>query len=269
MRRMTANEMLRKDMARSFKKEVERVRDDELSGSTGDSGESLVCESAQKPILVNDNRINIHIRRMLVNLEMLRPDGAFGRRAEHLSVVKGVIMRTVLLLALLFPASMALGQVYQWTDRSGTVFFTDNPATIPAEYRGKAKVMEMTGQGGGDQTPSQANAPAEQQAPVSPSPPPASERLYGGQSLEWWKSSFVTLRKNLTELQDALPAKQEQLTQIHRKWTIYFRAQDRTAWYSLKDEIEKDQEKISELQKKLAALESEADLAGVPSAARK
>src|SRR5512137_2082074 len=177
-------------------------------------------------------------------------------------------MRTVLFLVLLFQSSMALGQVYQWTDRSGTVFFTDNPATIPAEYRGKAKVMEMTGQGGGGQTPSQANAPAEQQTPSSTSPPPASERLYGGQSLGWWKSSFVTLRKNLADLQDALPAKQEQLTQIHRKWTTFFRAQDRAAWYSLRDEIEKDQARISELQGKLAALENEADLAGVPPSVR-
>ena len=205
---------------------------------------------------------------MLVNLEMLRPDGAFGRRAEHWSAVKGVIMRRILLLVLLFQASVAFGKVYQWTDRSGTVFFTDNPATIPAEYRGKAKVMEMTGQGGGSQPPSQANEPTEQQAPASPSSPPSTERLYGGQPLGWWKSSFVTLRKNLAELQDALPAKQEQLTQIHRKWTTFFRAQDRAAWYSLKDEIEKDQARISELQGKLAALESEADLAGVPPTAR-
>ena len=45
------------------------------------------------------------------------------------------------------------------------------------------------------------------------------------------------------------------MTQIHRKWTTFFRAQDRAAWYALKDEVEKDQAMINEIKGKLTALE--------------
>jgi hypothetical protein len=36
-------------------------------------------------------------------------------------------------------ASPAWAQLYRWTDASGTVYYTTDPATIPAEYRASAR----------------------------------------------------------------------------------------------------------------------------------
>ena len=48
-----------------------------------------------------------------------------------------------LFFALLLLATVARAETYSWTNREGTVHFTDSPGTIPAAYRSSAKTLEM------------------------------------------------------------------------------------------------------------------------------
>ena len=36
-------------------------------------------------------------------------------------------------------ASRASADIYRWEDESGVIHFTDDPSTIPAKYKGKAR----------------------------------------------------------------------------------------------------------------------------------
>ena len=48
-----------------------------------------------------------------------------------------------LFFALLLLATVARAETYSWTDREGTIHFTDSPGNIPAAYRSSAKMLEM------------------------------------------------------------------------------------------------------------------------------
>jgi clan AA aspartic protease (TIGR02281 family) len=50
---------------------------------------------------------------------------------------QGDAMRVVVLtcVVLLLPLSVAVGKIYKWVDRHGTVHFTDNPDAVPMPYR--------------------------------------------------------------------------------------------------------------------------------------
>ena len=48
-----------------------------------------------------------------------------------------------LILILLFAASVAQAETYEWTDREGTVHFSDTLAEIPALYRNSATPLGM------------------------------------------------------------------------------------------------------------------------------
>lgn len=65
----------------------------------------------------------------------------------------------------------ALAELYRWTDATGKVHITDNPATIPPAYRERTRASE-TG------TPASAETPAsDSELDVPPPTPPALERL--------------------------------------------------------------------------------------------
>jgi hypothetical protein len=65
---------------------------------------------------------------------------AEARQAKDLSVVMAIWTAA---WASLFWAGCAWAQIYQWTDRQGSVHFTDNPSHIPAEYRSKVRVERV------------------------------------------------------------------------------------------------------------------------------
>ena len=48
-----------------------------------------------------------------------------------------------LFFALLLLTTVARAETYSWTDREGTVHFTDSPGKIPAAYRSSAKPLGM------------------------------------------------------------------------------------------------------------------------------
>jgi hypothetical protein len=97
------------------------------------------------------------------------------------------IWRSVVWLSILW-VGLTWAQIYKWTDRQGTVHFTDNPSRIPAEYRSQIAVEEPISPTppaapGGDATQA---AQIDQEAPgESPSGPPPRDRLGRGPDY-WW-----------------------------------------------------------------------------------
>jgi hypothetical protein len=47
------------------------------------------------------------------------------------------------LILICFPLSVMAGEVYQWVDNQGITHFTDNPATVPEDYRGEMQIREI------------------------------------------------------------------------------------------------------------------------------
>jgi hypothetical protein len=168
-------------------------------------------------------------------------------------------MRIIFLLAgVLAMANVALAGVYEWTDSQGGVHFTDNADKIPAKYRNKAREKEMQPAIEIKSEPAQAGTPTVQS---TPSP-------YGGHDEAWWRASYSGLREEMKRIQTNLPDKRDKLTQLRRKREIYQKPSGRIAYYDMLKEIERDEARVTELQKELADLDEKAAKAGVPLAWR-
>lgn len=164
-------------------------------------------------------------------------------------------------------AGLAHAETYRWVDDKGVVHFTDNPDRIPARYL--KRVQELPSVTVPSPSPS---ATPDQQAP-RPVPAPGGEppvrqpegaKQYGGKDETAWRAQFATVRNELKALQEGLPKKREQLAQLRRKRVIYQGAQERVAYNEMKARIDKDEARLVELEKELAALGLDADKAGVP-----
>lgn len=166
--------------------------------------------------------------------------------------------RMALILALSLLAS-AQAATYEWVDNQGVVHFTDDLDKIPANYQKKAIERESSM---GAEKP----APPVQEKPVVSGhvPPARNVQIYGGHDEAWWRSSFKGARGELDALQSRLGEKKESLSALHRKRVIFQRSRDRVAYNDLADDIAHDEETLKDLQERLAALDAEAEKAGVP-----
>ena len=54
-------------------------------------------------------------------------------------MIKTVWMICTILLVLLFTFPSAYPQIYRWTDKKGTIHFTDSPSSLPEDYREEKK----------------------------------------------------------------------------------------------------------------------------------
>ncbi|WP_298439361.1 DUF4124 domain-containing protein [Geobacter sp.] len=154
-------------------------------------------------------------------------------------------------------AQISHGATYQWVDEKGVVNFTDDPDKIPPKYLKKArKITELS--------PSAPSGPSQQERGSEPPPPQPAPTLIGGKDEQAWRARFSSLRAEIKALREGLPAKEEELVQLRRKRVIFKGAPERVAYYAKKEEIEKDEARIKELEAELAALDQEASRAGVP-----
>ena len=168
--------------------------------------------------------------------------------------MKITLLFLVLLLQLL-PTTVDAAY-YQWVDSAGVTHFTDDPDKIPAKYKKRAKKLEL------QEERSDAAAPAPQAAaPQAAAPRPA---RIGGQSEQWWRERFGTLRGELSLQQKLLAEKQARLVELRRKRAIYTRAQDREAVNAMQAEVSAVELHIAELQKQLSDLDLQASQASVP-----
>lgn len=142
---------------------------------------------------------------------------------------------------------------YQWTDSKGGMHFTDNPDNIPKKYRGKARVLESI-------EPSATTIIPEATSMQPASPEPADR----AQDETVWRQRFAAIRGELSSIKERIEAKKEQLQEIRRQRVLFHKVGDRLAYNELEKEIEKDEQRISQLEKELADLDVEAARAAVP-----
>jgi len=175
--------------------------------------------------------------------------------------------KIIFLIMLLQGAGICQGAaVYEWKDNAGVLHFTDDPKKVPSRYRDKVQKRDM----GGDETKKDATPPV-QVIPSTPTPPiqpPPSAQpradMLGGHSGGWWRNRFASLKTQIAALQGGLSGKEQRLNDVRRKHLIFQRPQDRTAANELASEIDRDQTRMKELEAELAALQQDADRAGVP-----
>jgi len=196
----------------------------------------------------------------------------------------------IIWLILTVMVAVAHGATYQWLDDRGVVHFTDDPGKIPGKYLKRVKERESV-------KGEEIRVTPQQDAPPAAEPGGSSVRkqnLYGGHEEAWWRGRYADVRNEIKRIQDALPAKNDELEKLHRKWVISKGRKPgegetrddrfvkpppgegelshalsnpgryRSAYYEKKSDIEKDETRIKELQENLNNLEVEAGKAGVP-----
>jgi hypothetical protein len=169
--------------------------------------------------------------------------------------------------------SEADSRMYQWTDDSGTVSFTDNPIRIPKKYLKKAKKRDsMAGKTLSSQEQNKVSGEFSQMSP--------DRQLFGGHDEHWWRGQFSGLRLQIKTINEALPEKKARLKELHYKKVVSNSSsmsptpitnprKHREEYLDLYLEIKGDEEKLAELEKKLAELDFDASKAGVPFGWRK
>lgn len=168
------------------------------------------------------------------------------------------ILVAVTLTTLIVSAHWVHADIYQWTDSEGVVHFTDDPDAIPKSYRHKAARRE---------TDHKVKVPPPSAPTLKPAPPSSApgEIRYGGWPEDWWRQQFAGLKGQVQSLQASIDKKQSELAELKHKRVIYMRARDRVAINNKQAEIEADQARLQETQQRLATLEHDANVAGVPS----
>lgn len=169
-------------------------------------------------------------------------------------VMKSIPLIFMAVLLISVPAFAAL---YQWKDDNGVMNFTDNPASSPAKYLKRVKKRPSINAEAVETVSAPAPAPAE-------AGQGGTGALYGGHDEQWWRSAFGALRDELKNIEDALPAKRNDLEQARRTMTMYTYPANRQAYYDKLAEINRDEARIRELNDQLEKLDIEASKAGVP-----
>ncbi len=117
-----------------------------------------------------------------------------------------ISFRIVVCLSLLW-AGFAWAQIYKWTDRQGTVHFTDNPSRIPAEGRSEIEVEHAISPAPPAAPDDSAEAP--QDRPAAPGAPPSAAPLRDrlGQGPDDWRTlaqQWSTQRQHAVRERDQL-----------------------------------------------------------------
>ncbi|RNC67958.1 MAG: DUF4124 domain-containing protein [Desulfuromonadales bacterium] len=163
-------------------------------------------------------------------------------------------------LFLVFVCVFSAGaDTYRWVDDKGVVSYTDDPDRVPAKFLKRLERIPSPAVPPVPVTTPQSPPQAEPQTPKASTPV-----LYGGLDENGWRGKFGAIRNEIKAIEDGLPAKNEQLNTLHRKRVIYQRPQDRVAYNQLKEQVDRDEARVKELQDKLSALDQEASKAGVP-----
>lgn len=163
------------------------------------------------------------------------------------------------LLVLLLCSSTAIGQLYEWVDDNGSVNFTDDPDRVPARYRKRVKAREETLKA--EPKPAESTKPQSppQQEPQVKSGP----KLYGGQRLAWWQSSYAGRVSRVEALKaDLARLKEEQLVARRKKVTLS-RLMDRKALVDKTEEVAAKEAEVRSAEKDLADFRALAESAGL------
>jgi len=169
-------------------------------------------------------------------------------------------MRSFLVVFALILASstVASGQLYEWTDDRGNVSYTDNPDSVPARYRNRAKVRDEAMKGAVEkgEVKKEESLPQTQEEPKSPD-------FYGGRPLSAWQAAYARKLGTLESLQARLNELKDEQNSARRKKIVYQRPADRRALLVRTQEVEAAEARVKVAEKELADLRSQAENSGI------
>jgi len=165
----------------------------------------------------------------------------------------------VVFALILAGATIASAQLYEWTDDRGNVSFTDNPDSIPAKYRNRAKVRDEAMKGAvekGEVKKEGGSLPQTQEEPKSPD-------FYGGRPLSAWQAAYARKLGTLESLQARLSELKDEQNSARRKKIVYQRPADRRALLVKNQELEAAEARVKVAEKELADVRSQAESFGI------
>jgi hypothetical protein len=180
-------------------------------------------------------------------------------RSENMTRLTFLLL--VLFLQILLVVNFSVAAMYKWEDSKGGVHFSDNPDSIPLKYRKNA--INRDAREGSPPTSVNIKTPT-QQVPTEPVQSDAINSPVVEKGRDYWQTRFNGLRTELNGLKAGLEAKRERMNEYRRKWLVTQKRVERQSFNQIEDEINKDEERIKDLEKKLEALDSEAARNAVP-----
>lgn len=125
-------------------------------------------------------------------------------------------MNKIFSLAVLFllVAVSASADIYRWVDNRGVVSFTDNPASIPAQFRGKAVLMdapEPAVQEVVSESKEGKSTSPDTRKPTSATDGAEKKKLYAGKDEAAWKRDIARAQFELAEVEKQINALNERL----------------------------------------------------------
>lgn len=153
---------------------------------------------------------------------------------------------------------------YRWTDDEGKLHITDDIGTIPDEKRFEMEVFKLTAPV--DKARQGRPAPEARPSAAAPATGEKAPELYGDETLQWWKETFMKLGREIDELSAAIEAKTKFVEIIEsgrRVGQIYAETDVRT-YEAYKAELPGDNARLTELTAEREELRRKARIVGVP-----
>lgn len=169
----------------------------------------------------------------------------------------------IIVMTLMLFAVPALAETYQWIDNQGTVNFTEDPGSIPKQYRKKAKVL-----GGEEAAPAVsgegtegAQTGSDDKGKGKVAEPPAGakkgeKKAYGGRSSDAWKTEFDDLNGRIKDEEEQLSGLKERMNDTSKM--------SRGEYLSVQMGIKSSESRLNRLKQRRDELTTEANRAGVP-----
>jgi hypothetical protein len=169
--------------------------------------------------------------------------------------MRAVLLPAAAILVLSFAFVVpSLADIYRWEDETGVIHFTDDPSSIPANYRGKSREILKTPPGAGKPSLSTMDAPP---APPAPSVPPAPSNRGTPDRPALPQDDDATLAEKLRAKIDAkeqfvrgVDEKQSLATNPYRN--RFVSPPDLELYGKYKEELPDDRERLKALESRLA-----------------
>jgi len=174
-------------------------------------------------------------------------------------------MKTALITAILVLFALpVLAVTYEWEDSQGTINFTEDPGSIPKQYRKKAKVLGA-----------EEEVASPEPAAVTDEPKPGADakgkgetseqkaggnkeqkKTYGGKSAETWRKDFAQINGNIKAEDDQVGELKDRIKDTSKM--------SRGEYLSIQMGINASESRLQRLRGKLDALTEEAKRSDVP-----
>jgi hypothetical protein len=174
-------------------------------------------------------------------------------------------MKTALMTAILVLFALpVLAVTYEWEDSQGTINFTEDPGSIPKQFRKKAKILGAEGEVASPETGAVKDEPksgAQTRGKVDAPEQAAGgnkvkKKMYGGKTADAWSKDFAQLNGNIKSEEDQLSELKDRIKDTSKM--------SRGEYLSIQMEINGSESRLKRLRGKLAALTEEADRADLP-----